>query len=97
MTKSPQKNVPDVGIELRAACMPNGHSSDRATAPGFLSREMSCVTLLGTLLEHLIISKPLDGSDSYMVGRYGSRDFVSTTPTPTHGLKVKVTELEVYS
>ena len=23
--------------------------------------------LLGTLLEHLIISKPLDGSDSYMV------------------------------
>ena len=38
-----------------------------ATAPGFLPRVMSCVTLLGTLLEHLIISKPLDGSDSYMV------------------------------
>ena len=26
-----------------------------------------CVTLLGTLLEHLIISKLSDGSDSYMV------------------------------
>ena len=26
------KNVPDVGIELRAACMPSGHASDRATA-----------------------------------------------------------------
>ena len=33
MTKSPQ-NVPDVGIELGAACMPSGHASDRATAPG---------------------------------------------------------------
>ena len=27
----------------------------------------SFVTLLGSLSEHLIISKPLDGSDSYMV------------------------------
>ena len=34
MTKSPRKNVPDVGIELGAACMPSGHASDRATAPG---------------------------------------------------------------
>ena len=33
MTKSPRKNVPDVGIELGAACMPSGHASDRATAP----------------------------------------------------------------
>ena len=32
MTKSPRKNVPDVGIELGAACMPSGHASDRATA-----------------------------------------------------------------
>ena len=31
MTKSPRKNVPD---ELGAACMPSGHASDRATAPG---------------------------------------------------------------
>ena len=35
MTKSPRKNVPDVGIELGAACMPNGHAFDRATAPGY--------------------------------------------------------------
>ena len=34
MTKSPRKNVPDVGIELGAACMPSGHASDRATAFG---------------------------------------------------------------
>ena len=29
--------------------------------------------------------------------RYGSKDFLSIIPTPTHGLKVKVTDLEVYS
>ena len=34
MTKSPLKNVPDVGIELGAASMPSRHASDRATAPG---------------------------------------------------------------
>ena len=34
MTKSPRKNVPDVGIELGAACVPSGLASDRATAPG---------------------------------------------------------------
>ena len=34
MTKSPRKNVPDVGIELGTACMPSEHASDRATAPG---------------------------------------------------------------
>ena len=34
MTKSPRKNVSDVGIELGAACMPRGHASNRATAPG---------------------------------------------------------------
>ena len=33
MTKSKRKNVPDVGIELRAACMPCELASDRATAP----------------------------------------------------------------
>ena len=38
MTKSLQKNVPDVGIELGADGMPSGHASDRATctAPGYL-------------------------------------------------------------
>ena len=34
MTKSPRKNMPDVGIELGAACMPSELPSDRATAPG---------------------------------------------------------------
>ena len=33
MTKSQQKNVPEVGIELGAACMPSGLASDLATAP----------------------------------------------------------------
>ena len=37
MTKSPRKNVPDVGIELGAACMPSELASDRATAPGYIS------------------------------------------------------------
>ena len=34
MAKSPRKKVPDVGIELGAACIRSGHASDRATAPG---------------------------------------------------------------
>ena len=34
MTKSPRKNVPDVGIELGAACMPSELASEWATAPG---------------------------------------------------------------
>ena len=36
MTKSPRKNVPNVGIEIGAACMPSELASDRATAPGNL-------------------------------------------------------------
>ena len=34
MTMSPRKNVPDVGTELEAACMPSEIASDRATASG---------------------------------------------------------------
>ena len=34
MTKSPRKNVPDVGIELGTTGMPSELASDRATAPG---------------------------------------------------------------
>ena len=34
ITKSPWKNVPNVGIELGAACMPTELASDQATAPG---------------------------------------------------------------
>ena len=37
MTKSPRKNVPDVGTELGAACMPSELASDQATAPGLYS------------------------------------------------------------
>ena len=57
MTKSPRKNVPDVGIELGAACMPSGHASDRATAPGSC---MGCKTRVSvwcwfwTSFDHLI-------------------------------------------
>ena len=40
MTKSPRKNVPDVGIELGAACMPSGHTFDRATAPGSYQHDL---------------------------------------------------------
>ena len=32
MTKSPRKNVPDAGIELKAACIASRHASDRATS-----------------------------------------------------------------
>ena len=35
-TKSPRKNVPGVGIEIGAACIPSENASDRATAPGYL-------------------------------------------------------------
>ena len=34
MTKSPRKNVPDVGIEFGATFMPSGHASDQTTVPG---------------------------------------------------------------
>ena len=33
MTKSPWKNVTDVGIKLGAACIPRGHASDQAAPP----------------------------------------------------------------
>ena len=38
MTKPPRKNVPDIGIELGAACMRSGHASDRAGAPGIFTK-----------------------------------------------------------
>ena len=42
-TKSPRKNVPDVGIELGATCMPSGHASDRATASTLYMIFLSCL------------------------------------------------------
>ena len=44
MTKSPRKNVPDVGIELGAACMPSELASERATAPGVLTYKFPFLT-----------------------------------------------------
>ena len=44
MTKSPRKNVPDVGIELGVACMPSGHASDWATASGISSPGLYFIT-----------------------------------------------------
>ena len=40
MTKSPPKNVPDMGIELGAACMPSVLASDRATPPSIYSNDI---------------------------------------------------------
>ena len=50
MTKSPRKNVPDVGIELGAAYMPSEHASDRATAPSMF---FLCVARVIQLLHTL--------------------------------------------
>ena len=46
MIKSPRKNVPDVGIELGAACKPSGHASDRATRPA--DRGVKGINSIGT-------------------------------------------------
>ena len=65
MTKSPRKNVPDVGIELRAACMPSELASDRATAPGQYERDYAetirgmGVTPLALTLFKLVFVWPL--------------------------------------
>ena len=54
MTKSPWKSVPDVGIELGAACMPSGLASDRATAPGpFGTYKASCTHLVECIYQLL--------------------------------------------
>ena len=46
-----EKNVPDMGIDLGADCMPGGHACDRATAPGSylcdpFTKQLFCVTVL---------------------------------------------------
>ena len=35
MTKSSQKNVPDVGVDLGTTCITSGITIDQATAPGY--------------------------------------------------------------
>ena len=59
------RELTSAGCEYNAhiAIYVNLHTRIRAVLP----RVTSCVTLLGTLLEHLIISKPWDRSDSCMV------------------------------
>ena len=56
---------------------------------------VSSLTILSASFEHIIISQSLDGSNSWCDDRYGSKVFLSTIPT--HDLKVKVMDLEVYS
>ena len=60
MTKSPRKNVPDVGIELGATCMPSGNATDRAAGhiqgnqlvPEFLLRFLIlCIDILGMCMK----------------------------------------------
>ena len=55
MTKSPRKNVPDVGIELGAACMPSELASDRATAPGKSVQEKCGLRLTDCLDMTLVV------------------------------------------
>ena len=58
---------------------------------------LSSVTHLSASFEHLIISQSFDGSiQIWSDDRYRPKVFLSTIPTPIHGLKVKVTDLEVY-
>ena len=59
VTKSPRKNVLDVGIKLGASCMPSGCASDRATAPGIvINREnVLCDSNCIKLIFFLIIGK----------------------------------------
>ena len=52
MIKSPRKNVPDVGIELEAACMPSELASDRATAPGRHNERTKSALIVLQELEH---------------------------------------------
>ena len=53
MTKSPQKNVLDVGIELGAACMPSELASDRATAPSLPDVRYLSEVLYCTITTHI--------------------------------------------
>ena len=72
MIKSPRKNVPDVGIELGAACMPSEHASDRATAPGqsMNTSKICAVSVINMASEELngdyiiewLVETPLYGS-----------------------------------
>ena len=57
MTKSPRKNVPDVGIELWFTCMPSELASDRATGPGQSDQGLHCLQFPLHLLDALLYGK----------------------------------------
>ena len=60
MTKSPRKNVPDVGIELRAACMPSGHASNPIEPPHPALPERNSILLRTYESEHDKTNKMTD-------------------------------------
>ena len=55
MTKSPRKTVPDVGIELGAACMSSERASDRATAPGTVASSSNLGMLMSLIGASLVL------------------------------------------
>ena len=73
MTKSPRKNVADVGIELGAACMPSELASDRATAPGG-PEVVKIVTLYRCTGRRFTVATRRNGSCCDQSHCYGSDD-----------------------
>ena len=69
----------------------NLYTSIRAVRP-------STCNVMRTAFGHLIRANPwMDRIHIWSDDRCGSKVFLSTIPYPTHGLNVKVTDLEVYS
>ena len=66
MSKSPRKRLPDVGIELGAACMPSEHASDRATAPGFPTTDNLTVSRFPSLNIVFLVSQTIRNTDPEM-------------------------------
>ena len=74
MTKSPRKNVPDVGIELGAACMPSEHASDRAAAPVVVTGQQILVSVVtGQTLSQVLVSVVTGQTDTGHVGNMTNR------------------------
>ena len=67
------ERIPDVGIELGAACMPSGHATDRATAPGIgtevswyvISYRTACIVIRIILDDGRIVPFLLDKAKNY--------------------------------
>ena len=82
--------MPDVGIELGAACMPSEHASDRATAPGTTDFEnrlnhqvniILCTFLDFDLPVHILLSN---------VSPFCNRKFLSILHTSGFGVKILI-------